>query len=249
MGINLDVLFEIINTKISVPFIIVNINHDNKNILQLFTINPEGDNVQLNIGEICPECSENNNLLKIKNNFNEKLNENLTRVLLDKIIENDYNIFEQDEPVFNDICKNFNIRKIDIPINERRKLFYLGKNKNDILCNYYNCDIINLFISNATSFCDCEIKTEFDFLFSEEISTNNQENNNFLEEKKSINSFLVFKCAKEAFNSNNIKNNVGLFISLALLVIQLVLFLIYIYYIKEIRIKILRKKLNQIRQN
>ncbi len=228
MGINLDELLEIINTRISEPYIIVSINHDNKNILQLFTINPEGDNAQLNIREICPECSENNNLLKIKNNFSKKLNQKLSRVLLDKIIENEYNIFEQDEPVLNDLCTNFNIRKIDIPINERRKLFYLGKNKNDILCNYYNCAIKNIFISNTTSFCNCEIKTEFDFLFSEEVSNNNQENNDFLEEKKSINSFLVFKCAKESFNSNNIKNNIGLFISIGLLVIQLVLFLIYI---------------------
>jgi hypothetical protein len=234
MGIKLDELLEIINTRISEPYIIVNINHDNKNILQLFTINPEGDNAQLNIGEICPECSENNNLLKIKNNFSKKLNQKLSRVLLDKIIENEYNIFEQDEPVLNDLCTNFNIRKIDIPINERRKLFYLGKNKKEILCNDINCNIKNIFISNTTSYCECKIQTEFNYLFSNgDINNNIIEYNDFLEGKKKINSFLVFKCGKEAFDVDNIKNNAAFYISLILLIIQAVLFIIYILYKKK----------------
>ena len=42
--------------------------------MQLFTINPEGDNAQLNIREICPECSENNNLLQSKDTNEEFLN-------------------------------------------------------------------------------------------------------------------------------------------------------------------------------
>ena len=232
MGINLDELTEEINTRILVPYIMVNVNYKNKNVLELYTINPEGDNAKLNILEICPECLEKN-YLKIKNNYRRKLNEHLSQVLLDEIIDNNYNIFEQDESIFNDICNNFNLEKIDIPLNERRKLFYLGKNKKEILCNDINCDAKNLFIPNTTSFCECRIKTGFDYLFSPEEMNNKDEYNDFLEGKKKVNSFLVFKCAKEAFNSDNIKNNIALYISIGLLVIQIILFIIYITYKKR----------------
>ena len=233
MGMNLDELMEIISTRIFLPYIIINVNYNNKNILLLYTINPEGDNSKINILEICPECKDKN-YLKIKNNFGIKLNEELSPNLVEEIIENEHNIFEQDDSVFNDICINFNIKKIDIPINERRKLFYLGKNKKEILCNDINCNIKNIFISNTTSYCECKIQTEFNYLFSnEDINNNIIEYNDFLEGKKKINSFLVFKCGKEAFDVDNIKNNAAFYISLILLIIQAVLFIIYILYKKS----------------
>ena len=89
-------------------------------------------------------------------------------------------------------------------------------------------------MSNSTSTCDCKINTDFDYLFSSEQANNNNENyNDFIEGKKSINSFVIFKCAKRAFNSKNIKNNAGLYISLVFLVIQLTLLIIYITYKKS----------------
>ena len=233
LGINIDELMEEINTRIFLPYVIVDVNYNNKNILLLYTINPEGDNSKLNILEICPECQDKN-YLKIKNNFEIKLNGELSPNLLEKIMENEYNIFDQDETIFNDICINFNIRKIDIPINDRRKLFYLGKNKKEILCNDINCDIKNIIISNTTSYCECKIQTEFNYLFSnEDINNNIIEYNDFIEGKKKIISFLVFKCGKEAFDVDNIKNNAAFYISLGLLVIQIVLFIIYIVYKKN----------------
>jgi len=228
--IDLDELLDNINKILNSPYIVVNINYNHKNILQFFSINDK-DNISLiNITELYPNYSEHN-YLKIKNNFKLELNNRLSQVLLDEVFENDYNIFKPDESVFNDICKNFKIKNIDIPLNERRKLLYLGNNDKEILCNDINCDIKNIILSNTTSFCECGVKTEFNYLFSTP-ELNNDEYNNYISQKKSINSFLLFKCAKESFNSTNIKNNISFYISLALFIIQLILLIVYIIYTK-----------------
>ena len=228
--INLNELNKKIDSKISRPYIIINTNYKHKNIFEFYYTDYNASNHRkINISEICPECEEYG-YLKIKNNFKDELDNKLSEVLMNKVISNEHNIFTDDEPIFNDLCHNFNIKKIDIPINERRNILYLGNYAKEILCNDINCDIKNIIFSNTTSFCDCGIKYEFNYLFSDEEINNNEVYNNFLQEKKSINSFLLFTCAKEAFTLKNIKNNIGFFISLGLFVIQLVLLLVYINY-------------------
>ena len=226
MEFNLDELNSLINSKIKGEFIFELINYNYKIVLELYLINPEGI-VKMNLSEICPECFLQN-YLKIKNNFRYEINNRLSQILFDEIIENDFNIFDKEESVFNDICQNFNLKNIDIPLNERRKLFYLGDNSKEILCNNINCDIKNIFLSNTTSFCDCKVDTDFNYLFTIEEQNNSEDYNNFIEQKKSINSFLLFKCAKETFNSKNISKNIGFYISLVLFIIQLVLLILYI---------------------
>ena len=235
--INLDELNQKINSESLNNLVFTLVNYNYKSILEIYSINPEG-NIKINLSEICPECVEEN-YLKIKNNLGLELDNKLTPVLLEEIAEGDYNIFSEDDSIFNDICYNFNIKKIDMPLNERRKLFYLGKESKQILCPDINCEIKNIFISNATSFCDCGINTDFNYLFtSNDINNNNEEEyNNFIDGKKTANSFLLFKCAKKAFNAKNLKNNIGLYISCGLFLIQLVLLIVYITYKKSKNIK------------
>ena len=52
--------------------------------------------------------------------------------------------------IFNDLCKNFTIQNIDIPIKERREILFLGNIAKEIICNDINCDAKNLFIPNTT---------------------------------------------------------------------------------------------------
>ena len=239
--INLDELNQKINSESLNNLVFTLVNYNYKSILEIYSINPQG-NIKINLSEICPECVEEN-YLKIKNNLGLELDNKLTPVLLEEIAEGDYNIFSEDDSIFNDICYNFNIKKIDMPLNERRKLFYLGKESKQILCPDINCEIKNIFISNATSFCDCGINTDFNYLFTpNDINNNNEEEyNNFIDGKKKVNSFLLFKCAKKAFNAKNLKNNIGLYISCGLFLIQLVLLIVYIIYKKSKNIK--RKKI------
>ena len=240
--INIDELNNQINPDFSNDYVFTLINHNYKNILELYSITSSGNN-QININTLCPQCTEQN-YLKIKNNFGDDLANLFGEELLEEISENNYNIFDQNEQIFNDICYNLNIKDIDIPINERRNLIYLGNKQKEFLCTDNNCEIKNVYMTNSTSVCDCRINTDFNYLLSSDQTNNNNngEDNDFIEGKKSINSFLTFKCAKTAFNSDNIKNNVGLYISLIFLVIQLVLFIVYIKY-KKIRSKKPSKKI------
>lgn len=57
---------------------------------------------------------ENN--IKIKNNFTEEINNYISKVVLEKINDNNIDIFDKDFAIFNDLCKNFTIQNIDIPI-------------------------------------------------------------------------------------------------------------------------------------
>ena len=235
MEINLE---EFINNKISDSnYAVVYINNGYKSLVEIYLLNNEEKIEKINITEICPECDEWN-YLKIKKNFGYELNNELTSVMQEEIIKNNYNIFNKDEKILNDLCKNLNIRNIDIPINERRKILYLGNKKKQILCSDINCDIKNVLIYNTTSYCECKINSEFNYLFEEnDNDINNEEYEKYIQDKKNINSFLLFSCAKEAFDPENLKNNIALYISIGFIVVQIILLMIYSLYRKKRKTK------------
>ena len=48
-----------------------------------------------------------------------------------------------DDKIFNDICSNFTVSGIDIPVNIRKNIFYLGEDKNKNICGNKDCKLIN----------------------------------------------------------------------------------------------------------
>ena len=205
-------------------YVIIYINYKYKNYFEIYDLY---ENKSINIRRNCNDCFEKNNL-KITNNFTEEINSILGKVITNKIIENNINIFNTSSPIFNNICENFTIEEIDIPIKERRQILFLGNNEKEIICNDINCDVQSFFLSNLTGICNCQIFDDLNNLFLE----NQQNANNITEEEYKlfinsnsiINSFLIFKCGKEAFNGNNIKNNIGFYISCIFIIIQIILF-------------------------
>ena len=237
--INPAIIYNKLNTNLNPNnthnnYIFVYINHNYKNYIEIY--NPfeiRKINIELN----CPECFEENNLI-IKNNFTSEIYNELGPVIMDKIIKNNIDPFNKDEEIFNNICKNFTVREIDIPIKERKEIIYLKLKEKELICNDINCTIENYYMSNLTGICKCKISTSFDYLLNYEFHANENELNdyyNFINSKLKINSFLIFKCGKEAFNYKNIKINIGFFISIVFLLIQLALFFImfYLYEKKE----------------
>ena len=219
------------NLQTSKHFVISYVNYKNKNYIEIFDINK---NEQINIKDACPDCLEQN-ILKINNNFTKEMNLTLGEVIQSKIFEYNINIFNKDDPIFNDICHNFTFDNIDLPIKERREFLFLGNIEKEFLCNDKYCEIDSYFYENLTSFCNCKIQTDINNLFldNDEISNNNmskEEYEKYINSKKTINSFVIFKCAKEAFSSNKIKNNANLYITLVFIVIQIGLFVFYILY-------------------
>ena len=100
------------NLKNSKHYVIEYVNNKFKNYFQIY------DNEQtrkINIKDDCPDCLEGNNL-KLTNNFTSEINDNLGEVMKTKIFENNIDIFSKDNPIFSDMCKNFTIENIDIPL-------------------------------------------------------------------------------------------------------------------------------------
>ena len=212
------------NIANSKDFLFCYVNNKFNNYIEIYNLL---NNQQVDINNDCPLCSEGNNL-EIINNFTNELNTKIGPSAINNIKEDNFNIFDKNDPIFNDICTNFAIETIDLPIKERRELFYLGSLNNKIICNDINCKVESININKLTGNCNCKIQTDFNNLFLDQEKNSNNEYEQFINSKSSINSFLNFKCAKEAFS--NIKNNVNLYISCGFLATQIALFTIYILW-------------------
>ena len=220
------------NLSTSKHFVISYVNYKYKNYLEVYDIDK---NKLINITEYCPECLEEN-FLKITHNFTKEMNL-LGEVIQNKIFENDINIYDKDDPIFNDICLNFTLENVDLTIKERREIMFLGNKKIEMLCYDTNCELESFSMNNFISFCNCKIQTDIKNLFLDSDTNNandmaNEEYDNYINSKSSINSFTIFKCAKEAFSPEKIKNNANLYIFLILIVIQLILFGFYLLFPK-----------------
>ena len=183
---------------------------------------------KLNIKDECPDCS--NIKLNIKNNYENNLKNRLGEPIKNAILINKINIFDEESPIFNDICSNFTISGIDIPLDSRKDLFYLGDEKNEIICGNSECDIIkdNYNSNNLEGECKCNINLNLD-----NISLNNNNYKNKKEKKEEEisnsetvkNSFEIFKCFK---NTQFLKANEGFYISICTLGVQSICFAFYI---------------------
>ena len=228
--INPNVIFNKISHNFSsqIDFIFVYINNNYKNYIEIYNIS---DINKININSICHDCLEGNNLI-IKNNFTNEIYDELGRVIMNKIVENNIDPFNKDEQIFNNICKNFTIETIDIPIKERRQIMFLKIKDKELICNDINCIIEEYYLENLTSVCKCKIYTNFNYLFIQnEINRINViEYENFIKSKSIIFAYLILKCGKEAFLLENLKINPGFYISVVFLIIQLFLYIFYIIF-------------------
>ena len=213
------------NLNTSEHFVISYVNYKYNNYLEVYDIEK---NESIDINKNCPDCLSHN-ILKIKNKFKKILNSTLGGLIQNKI--NDFNIklFDKDDPIFNDICLNFTLDNVDLTLRERREFVYLGYMEKEILCHDISCNIENYSLYNLSSNCNCKIQTDINDLNKNETtnSITKEEYEDYLQSKTSVNSFLIFKCAKETFSSKILKYNANLYISCAFIAIQIILFGFY----------------------
>ena len=230
--INSNLIFDKINSNLKNKnnYVFIYINMNNKNYIEIYDLYTK---IKINIKLICPDCFEGNNL-KLKNNFTNEISSVLGKVITYKITENKIDPFNENNSIFNNICKNFTIEEIDIPIKERREIIFLGYKEKEIICNDIDCNIEKYYLSNFTGDCICKISNNFNYLISNDYNETNKmtfdEYKIFINSKSTINSFLIFKCGKEAFKLNNIKKNIGFYISITFILIQLILYGFNIYF-------------------
>ena len=159
---------------------------------------------------------------------------------------NNINIFNASEKIFNDICYKFETYNIN-NLPELRKSLYYFKNDNltyPLLNSNSNCYIIKSIISyeNESFILEYKCKTNLNISTNDiqikDISIINQENiknykgpNSLKDQKK------LLKCYKEAFKKKIIINNIGFYISLFLIIIEVIATIILFIQKYEIKLE------------
>ena len=201
------------------------IKSDNEYYISIYDENGK----ELDIQEECPKCG--NIKITIKNNYEEALNNIFGKAIKTVIANNKINIFDDESPIFNDLCSNFTVSGIDIPVNNRKDIFYLGDNKNEIICGSQDCQIIkedtNKF-NELEGECKCDINLNLNDINLNDKNAENKKGKKYETIPSSEtfkNSFAIFKCFK---NGKFLKANEGFYITICSLGVQAACFTLYL---------------------
>ena len=127
-------------------------------------------------------------------------------------------IFNIKDDFFNNICFPYFEKDSDLILEDRLKYIY----QNYSLCDS-NCEYENIDIQNMTIECNCKVKTKIETKI-EELNYNKMVSDLF-----KYSTIGVIKCYKLVFN-NNKKDNIGFWIFLILIIIQMPFITKYIIF-------------------
>ena len=222
---NTSELNNLINKKLyneKQNFIYVFKTKNYKNYLEIYDSNGQ----KLHFEEKCPECNELG--FEITNNYSTAIQKEIGSTLLNKIKENNIDIFNKGDKYISNICQNFTISKIDLPIKDRINNLYMGEYRNEIICTDKICNIEYYEISNFSGICNCQINSELNYLNSNYINIFNSENSTIPYEI----SFTIFKCIKSGFSSY-IFSNTGFYLFAIFIFLQILCFIFFLCFEKK----------------
>ena len=156
-----------------------------------------------------------------------KLN-NLTSSLYDNLKESGYDLFNQDDPFYHDICTVYTTENgTDMILLDRKEIIY-NNNGNISLCQT-GCELESYNSTNKKAICNCspqhtETKTELSF--SKDNFNVNKIKDSFVGTLRNSN-FLVLKCYKLAFDIKDIGKNIGRIFMTIIVFLSLVFLIIF----------------------
>jgi hypothetical protein len=159
----------------------------------------------------------------LTNKYNSSISLILGPILSSVIVLEKLDIFSKDSDIYTNLCQNITLESIDIPLDERLHYLYLNDLSTQIACSGDNCELEEINKDEATSTCKCYLN-KYDDLFKE-IEFKNYEDQGI--SSSFAQTFGIIKCAKNGFNSHNIKANGGFYITLIAIIGEGVLFLFY----------------------
>ena len=132
-------------------------------------------------------------------------------------------ILDLNDNFFNDVCLPYSLSENDLTLNDRIKDIY----KNYTFCEK-NCKLVNINYEEYKAVCDCTIK--------ENMNTSNFNFNlsNIQIEKKK-NNFKIIKCHNSFTSIKDNLSNIGFWIFLGLMILNIILLFLYIYGLKTIQ--------------
>ena len=190
----------------------------------------------ITLNRINMEACENN---PIGISFPVNLDEN-TKNIYYSLNQSGYNLFDLNDPFYNDICSTYTTKyRTDLSLIDRKILIY-DKNGNISICQN-GCTFKFYNLTNGKAKCVCDVQIEEIITYIEQFKYNStQIVNSFYKTLKNSN-FLLLKCYKLVFSKKGQKNNIGSYLLSAITFI--IIILIFIYMLNE------TKKLDSIIQS
>ena len=185
--------------------------------------------------------------------------DNATSNLYDKLKKSGYNLFDENDSFYTDICTTYTTENgTDITLSDRKNIIY-SNNGNRILCQN-GCELESYNSTTKKASCKClpQLKETKVSLIS--VSNNFIMRNiasNFLETLQNSN-FRVMKCYKIAFDVKTILSNIGRIFMTIIIFLSLVMFIFFSFYDNKkiesfikliLNLKLAEKKINQKKEN
>ena len=176
---------------------------------------------QIDVETICK-----NDVITVKGSLLNQLNNSgldLNSLLF--LTNQDINIFNISDIFYTDICYHFESPNgKDIPLKDRIKNFF----PNITLCNT-GCSLKGVNLTSMESICQCT----FNNLMNNKLIKENALISNTMEDINEFfidSNFFVLKCYKDIFNKKYILRNIGGFIILGILLLEIIFGYVFIFY-------------------
>ena len=141
---------------------------------------------------------------------------------------------------YNDICFSYTSEKgTDIILNDRKNEFI---DKNMSLCDS-NCDLIEYSKEINMSKCECEVKIKIPFI--DKIVIDKQKLKRKFKDINNIMNIKLLKCYKELFTSKGLKVNIGSYIILLMIFINIICIILFLIKGLNFLLKIINKIISQ----
>ena len=222
------------------------ISYNYKNYINFYK---SGNGEKINMEEKCPECLKLN--YRINNNFTNELLNHYSPLIIEKIKEENIDIFSKENDILNNKCDSFEVGGINLPIEIREKIFYNNDNYEGIICTDSNCKINTKNMEELTSDCDCKINNEFNYLLDNINNLNNNVKKNqdndeeYVSSEASINPGDIFSCFFKNLSSEKFLQTFGFYFSIGCVVIEIISFVSYVAFKQNINIEKYQKKENK----
>ena len=196
------------------------INHNYRSYLHFYDLT--GDDIDLNT--YCKDCI--GKIYYMTHDLYTILKEVIGGSFAELVIEQELNIFDENNDIYTDSCTNLTLYEIDIPINIRKTYLLLDEYIDPLMCRDIDCELIEYNLTKRTATCQCKLQNSFAYLFEENdikytLSTIREKAKGISEAAKAI------SCMKKGLKYSNFKNNDAAILILVFFIIQ---FLCYIAY-------------------
>ena len=163
----------------------------------------------------------------LENNYTNSLNNYYSPLLLEKIQEENIDIFSIKNENLDNKCKSFEIGGIDIPVGIREKIFFNIHGKQEFICTDMNCEININDNKNSISNCNCYINSDFNYLFTESKLYTDID---LLSPEIKLNIRDYITCIITNFDSNKIFSNYSFYLSITCIIIEVFCFILFLTY-------------------